>query len=78
MNKPILNALMELFATIVKIDGASSASRGIVEKYLKQNLNSLQVEEYLQVYDESLRADEKGLDSEKKKKRLSLKMYGRL
>lgn len=63
---------MELFATFVKIDGASSASRDIVEKYLKQNLNSLQVEEYLQVYDESLRADEKGLDSEKKKKRLSL------
>ena len=43
---------MQLFAIIAKVDGVTSASRGIVESFLKQQLNIELVEEYLKLFDE--------------------------
>lgn len=54
MSERILKALMQLFAIIAKVDGVTSASRGIVESFLKQQLNIEQVEAYLKVFDEFL------------------------
>jgi len=45
---------MQLFAIIAKVDGVTSASRGIVESFLKQQLNIELVEEYLKVFDDFL------------------------
>ncbi|GAB4138745.1 MAG: ATP-binding cassette domain-containing protein [Bacteroidia bacterium] len=52
MSERILKALMQLFAIIAKVDGMTSASRGIVESFLKQQLNQELVDQYLQVFDE--------------------------
>lgn len=52
MSERILKALMQLFAIIAKVDGVTSASRGIVESFLKQQLNIELVEEYLKLFDE--------------------------
>ncbi|HTF05536.1 MAG TPA: ATP-binding cassette domain-containing protein [Bacteroidia bacterium] len=54
MSERILKALMQLFAIIAKVDGVTSASRGIVESFLKQQLNIELVEEYLTVFDDFL------------------------
>ena len=54
MSERILKALMQLFAIIAKVDGITSASRGIVESFLKQQLNIELVEEYLKVFDDFL------------------------
>ena len=45
---------MQLFAIIAKVDGVTSANRGIVESFLKQQLNIELVEAYLKVFDEFL------------------------
>ena len=71
MNKQILNALMQLFATVGKVDGAGKLARAVVENYLRQQLNSKQASEYLEVYDEILLKEQASGDSEKQKKRLS-------
>jgi hypothetical protein len=52
MSDKILKALIQLFAIIGKpneVDG--SASRNTVALFLKQTLNSEQVNEYLELYD---------------------------
>lgn len=54
MSERILKALMQLFAIIAKVDGVTSANRGIVESFLKQQLNIELVEAYLKVFDEFL------------------------
>lgn len=54
MSERILRALMQLFAIIAKVDGVTSASRGIVESFLKQQLSLDLVEEYLKVFDDFL------------------------
>lgn len=54
MSERILRALMQLFAIIAKVDGVTSASRGIVESFLKQQLSLELVDEYLKVFDEFL------------------------
>ena len=56
MSERILKALMQLFAIIAKVDGVTSASRGIVESFLKQQLNQELVDQYLQLFDEFLEA----------------------
>ena len=54
MSERILKALMQLFAIIAKVDGVTSASRGIVESFLKQQLSLDLVDEYLNVFDDFL------------------------
>lgn len=54
MSERILKALMQLFAIIAKVDGVTSASRGIVESFLKQQLSLDLVEQYLRLFDEFL------------------------
>lgn len=54
MSERILKALMQLFAIIAKVDGVTSASRGIVESFLKQQLSLDLVEQYLTLFDEFL------------------------
>jgi ABC transport system ATP-binding/permease protein len=54
MSERILKALMQLFAIIAKVDGVTSASRGIVESFLKQQLNQELVDQYLALFDEFL------------------------
>lgn len=71
MSEKIIRALMRLFAIIGKADELSAA-RPVVESFLKQQLNSEQVNEYLLVYDEYLKQQEEGADSEKKKRRLAV------
>jgi ABC-type multidrug transport system ATPase subunit len=54
MSERILKALMQLFAIIAKVDGVTSASRGIVESFLKQQLSLELVDQYLALFDEFL------------------------
>jgi ABC-type multidrug transport system ATPase subunit len=56
MSERILKALMQLFAIIAKVDGVTSASRGIVESFLKQQLSLDLVDQYLTLFDEFLEA----------------------
>jgi hypothetical protein len=52
MSDKILKALIQLFAIIGKPDEINgSASRNTVALFLKQALNSEQVNEYLELYD---------------------------
>jgi ABC-type multidrug transport system ATPase subunit len=53
MNESILKALMQLFAIIANVnkDGLSEKSRSIVESYLRLQLSSIQVNEYLTLFD---------------------------
>ena len=62
MSERILKALMQLFAIIARVDEeidstapiTSGAGRNIVEAFLKQELGSAAVEEYLNLFDEFL------------------------
>jgi ABC transport system ATP-binding/permease protein len=54
MSERILKALMQLFAIIAKVDGVTSASRGIVESFLKQQLSLELVDQYLRLFDDFL------------------------
>ena len=51
MSERILRALMQLFAIIAKVDGLTNSGRNIVESFLKQQLSSELVDEYLKVFD---------------------------
>ncbi|MBL4652320.1 MAG: ATP-binding cassette domain-containing protein, partial [Flavobacteriales bacterium] len=73
MSERILKALMQLFALVADVDGVSNHSRKIVELFLKQQLNSDMVKEYLVLYDEFLETYHKiSKKKEGKKKRTSL------
>ena len=56
MTEPILMALVQLFATVAATAGnqAPGNSRLILESYLREQLNSLELEEYLKLFDELL------------------------
>ncbi|MFN6038752.1 MAG: ATP-binding cassette domain-containing protein, partial [Bacteroidota bacterium] len=54
MSEKILKALMQLFAIIARVDGVTNSGRNIVQSFLRQQLNSELVEEYLKVFDEFL------------------------
>jgi len=68
MSEEILKALMQLFAIIAKVnkDGNTGASKGIVESYLKQHLNTKGQEEYLKLFDEFVRIYHYGSDEKTK------------
>ena len=72
MSEKILRALMRLFAIIAKTNENSSEARGVVEAFLRQQLNKEQTAEYLSYYDEFLKSLVDGIDEEKKKRRLAL------
>ncbi|MGQ9846364.1 MAG: ATP-binding cassette domain-containing protein [Bacteroidales bacterium] len=72
MSERILKALMQLFAIIARPDSNLAERRLVVGSFLKQQLNTELVNEYLEVFDEFYRqyqvSDE---DSTKKKKRIA-------
>ena len=73
MSDKILKALIQLFAIIGKpneVDG--SASRNTVALFLKQTLNSEQVNEYLELYDYFLKTYDNSSSGEKKIKRTAV------
>ena len=54
MSERILEALMQLFALVAKIDGVNDNSKSVVENFLKQQLNA----ELVDKYDSSKRSTE--------------------
>jgi len=74
MSERILKALMQLFAILAKADDEASIANGrlIVLAFLKSQLNSELVQEYLALYDEFLEQHHKISDSAKSKKRTSV------
>lgn len=73
MNELILKALMRLFAIIAKADNQESIGKGleVVKNFLKQQLNSEQVLQYLELYNNYLEQHHKISDPSAKVKRLS-------
>jgi len=69
MSEKILKALMRLFAIIAKADTDPADARGVIQSFLKLQLNNEQVLEYLDIYDEYLKQQNEGADGEKKKRR---------
>jgi ABC-type multidrug transport system ATPase subunit len=56
MSERILKALMQLFAIIAKVDGVTNDGRTIVQTFLKQQLSSDLVDQYLTLFDEFMDA----------------------
>lgn len=56
MSERILKALMQLFAIIARVDGITNDGRAIVQGFLKQQLSSDLVDQYLTIFDEFLEA----------------------
>jgi ABC-type multidrug transport system ATPase subunit len=54
MSERILKALMQMFAIIAKVDGVTNTGRQIVQSFLKQQLNSEMVSQYLDIFDQYL------------------------
>ena len=63
---------MQLFAIIAQGEEDSEQARKVVESFLKQQLSKGQVADYLALYDEFLRNQNIGLESEKRKRRLAV------
>ncbi|MCH8330850.1 MAG: ATP-binding cassette domain-containing protein [Bacteroidetes bacterium] len=75
MSENILRALMQLFSLIseAEIEGAHVSRRNVVELFLRQQLNEELVQEYMQVFDDFLEAQQStSKDGTKKKKRTSV------
>lgn len=73
MSDKILKALIQLFAIIGKPNEVhGSASRNTVALFLKQALNSEQVNEYLELYDFYLKAYDNNSDGEKRIKKTAV------
>jgi ABC-type multidrug transport system ATPase subunit len=73
MSDKILKALIQLFAIIGKPDEIhGSASRNTVALFLKQALNSEQVNEYLELYDYYLKTYDNTSDGEKRIKKTAV------
>lgn len=73
MSDKILKALIQLFAIIGKPDEIhGSASRNTVSLFLKQALNSEQVNEYLELYDDFLKTYDNTSDGEKRIKKTAV------
>ena len=54
MSERILEALMQLFALVAKVDGVNDNGRSVVENFLKQQLNAELVNKYLDVFEDYL------------------------
>ncbi len=72
MSEKILKALMQLFAIIARPESNRADRRTIVESFLKRQLNSELVQEYLKAFDEFYRIfQEKGKEVGKRNVRIS-------
>src|SRR5262249_29022044 len=60
MSEKILKALMQLFAMGAGLEKKTFRSRGVVESFLKQQLNSASAVEYLSLYDYHVRVSQAG------------------
>ena len=57
MSERILKALMQLFALVAKVDSVNNDGRIVVETFLKQQLNTELVSQYLELFEEYLEKD---------------------
>ena len=71
MSERILEALMQLFALVAKIDSINHNGRSVVENFLKQQLNAELVNKYLDLFDKYLEKHQKK-SSRKERKRTSV------
>ena len=72
MSEKILKALMQLFAIIARPESNRADRRTVVESFLKRQLNSELVQEYLKAFDEFYRIfQEKGKEVGKRNVRIS-------
>jgi hypothetical protein len=55
MSERILKALMHLFAIIARPESNAEERKQVVGDFLKQQLNSEQVEEYIKIFDHCIR-----------------------
>ncbi len=70
MSESILKALMQLFAITARVDGATQKGRGVVKAFLKQQLSTEKVEEYLALYDKYLEAHQTDFARDSSKKQV--------
>ena len=66
MSEKILKALMQLFAIGAGLEKKTFQSRAVVEAFLKQQLNTSSVLEYLSLFDYHFRVSQAGIDTGKK------------
>ena len=59
MSERILKALMQLFALVAKVDSVNNDGRIVVESFLKQQLNTELVSQYLELFEEYLERHQK-------------------
>ena len=59
MSERILEALMQLFALVAKIDGVNDNGKSVVENFLKQQLNAELVNKYLDLFENYLEKHQK-------------------
>lgn len=59
MSERILEALMQLFALVAKIDGVNDNGKSVVESFLKQQLNAELVNKYLILFEDYLEKHQK-------------------
>lgn len=59
MSERILKALMQLFALVAKVDSVNNDGRIVVETFLKQQLNTELVSQYLELFEEYLEKHQK-------------------
>lgn len=72
MSENILKALMQLFALISDVESGNVKGRNIVQAFLKLQLTSELVEQYLKVYDDFIDSIHNLSDKERARKRVSL------
>ena len=69
MSEKILKALMQLFAIIARPQSSDSDRRGVVEAFLRRQLNEELVKEYLRIFDDFYKeAQERQKKSAQKKR----------
>ncbi|MCC5920489.1 MAG: ATP-binding cassette domain-containing protein [Cyclobacteriaceae bacterium] len=52
MSESILQGLMQLFAIVAKLDGVKPSERNVVRLFLSHQLNQVETEKYLRIFDE--------------------------
>ena len=68
MSERILEALMQLFALVAKIDGVNDNGKSVVENFLKQQLNTELVNKYLTLFENHLENHQKKSKGKERKR----------
>ena len=68
MSERILEALMQLFALVAKIDGVNDNGKSVVENFLKQQLNAELVNKYLDLFENYLEKHQKKSKGKERKR----------